>query len=37
MAEPLAPDVREFTEHDDLPGDDVLPGFSVSVAQLFED
>ena len=30
-------DVREFTEHDDLPGDDVLPGFSVRVAQLFED
>lgn len=29
-------DVREFTENDDLPGDDVLPGFSVKVAQLFE-
>jgi len=30
-------DVREFTESDDLPGDDVLPGFSVKVAQLFEE
>ena len=30
-------DVREFTEHDDLPGDDVLPGFSAEVAQLFEE
>jgi Uma2 family endonuclease len=30
-------DVREFTENDDLPGDDVLPGFSVKVAQLFEE
>jgi Uma2 family endonuclease len=29
-------DVREFTENDDLPGDDVLPGFSVKVAELFE-
>ena len=30
-------DVREFTANDDLPGDDVLPGFSVKVAQLFEE
>lgn len=30
-------DVREFTENDNLPGDDVLPGFSVKVAQLFEE
>jgi Uma2 family endonuclease len=29
-------DVREFSEHDELPGDDILPGFSVKVAQLFE-
>ncbi len=29
-------DVREFTAHDDLPGDEVLPGFTVPVAQLFE-
>jgi Uma2 family endonuclease len=28
-------DVREFTENDALPGDDVLPGFSVAVASLF--
>lgn len=28
-------DVREFTEEDDLPGDDVLPGFSVPVTTLF--
>ena len=30
-------DMREFTEDDELPGDDVLPGFSIKVAQLFED
>jgi Uma2 family endonuclease len=30
-------DVRIFNEPDDLPGDDVLPGFSVNVAALFED
>jgi Uma2 family endonuclease len=30
-------DVREFTTQDELPGDDVLPGFVVPVAQLFED
>lgn len=30
-------DVREFTQNDDLPGDDVLPGFAVKVAHLFED
>ena len=30
-------DVREFTAQDELPGDDVLPGFSVKVAELFED
>ena len=30
-------DVREFAEKDDLPGDDVLPGFSVPVAKLFEE
>lgn len=30
-------DVREFGETDHLTGDDVLPGFSVPVAQLFED
>jgi len=29
-------DVREFTADDTLPGDDVLPGFAVPVAQLFE-
>jgi len=29
-------DVREFTINDNLPGDDVLPGFTVPVAQLFE-
>jgi Uma2 family endonuclease len=28
-------DVREFTEEDDLPGGDVLPGFSAPVAALF--
>ncbi len=30
-------DVREFTEADTLPGDDVLPGLSVPVASLFEE
>ncbi|MEW6369238.1 MAG: hypothetical protein AB1714_31840 [Acidobacteriota bacterium] len=30
-------DIREFTVNDELPGDDVLPGFSVKVAVLFED
>lgn len=30
-------DVREFSENDELPGDDVLPGFSVKVAELFEE
>jgi Uma2 family endonuclease len=30
-------DVREFKDADVLPGDDVLPGFSTPVAQLFED
>ena len=29
-------DVREFTADDTLPGDDVLPGFSVKVSELFE-
>jgi Uma2 family endonuclease len=29
-------DVREFTGHDDLPGDEILPGFLVKVAELFE-
>ena len=29
-------DVREFGLDDELPGDDVLPGFSVKVALLFE-
>lgn len=29
--------VREFTKNDNLPGDDVLPGFSAKVAELFED
>jgi Uma2 family endonuclease len=29
-------EVQEFTENDELPGDEVLPGFSVPVAQLFE-
>lgn len=29
-------DVREFKENEELTGDDVLPGFSVPVAQLFE-
>jgi len=30
-------DVREFTMDDDLPGDDVLPGFSVAVRDIFAD
>lgn len=30
-------DVREFTDSETLIGDDVLPGFSVPVADLFED
>jgi len=30
-------DVREFTENDDLTGDEVLPGFAVKVASLFEE
>ncbi len=30
-------DVSEFTETDALPGDDVLPSFSVPVAELFAD
>lgn len=30
-------DVREFTVEDELPGDEILPGFAVSVADLFED
>jgi len=30
-------DVREFGEADTLAGDDVLPGFSVPVASLFEE
>jgi hypothetical protein len=30
-------DVREVTENDDLPGDGLLPGFAVKVAQLFEE
>jgi Uma2 family endonuclease len=30
-------DVREFTEYDILPGDEILPGFSVPVAELFEE
>jgi hypothetical protein len=30
-------DVREFSEADILTGDDVLPGFSVPVARLFEE
>jgi Uma2 family endonuclease len=30
-------DVRELTETDQLSGDDVLPGFAVSVAALFEE
>lgn len=29
-------DIRTFAEADDLPGDDVLPGFAVPVATLFE-
>lgn len=29
-------DVHEFAEQAELPGDDVLPGFSVKVAELFE-
>ncbi len=29
--------MREFTENDELPGEDVLPGFSVKVATLFEE
>jgi Uma2 family endonuclease len=30
-------DVREFRDGDRLPGDDVLPGFDVAVAELFEE
>jgi Uma2 family endonuclease len=30
-------DVREFTIDDGLPGDDVLPGFSVAVRDIFAD
>lgn len=30
-------DVREFKEGEDLPGDEVLPGFSVPVVELFAD
>ena len=30
-------DVRQFTEQDSLPGDEVLPGFSASIAGLFEE
>ena len=30
-------DVREFRESDLLSGDDVLPGFTVEVARLFEE
>ncbi len=30
-------DVREFKETDTLPGDDVLPGFNLTVADLFEE
>jgi Uma2 family endonuclease len=30
-------DVREFTESDTLTGDDILPGFAVLVAELFEE
>ncbi len=30
-------DVRQFAENDTLTGDEVLPGFSVSVASLFEE
>jgi hypothetical protein len=29
--------VREFRESDRLPGDDILPGFTVEVARLFEE
>jgi Uma2 family endonuclease len=29
-------EVREFTESDDLPGDEILPGFAVKVAHLFD-
>ena len=29
-------DIREFTANDVLPGDDILPSFSVPVARLFE-
>ena len=30
-------DVREFAENDELPGDELLPGFAVKVAALFEE
>ncbi len=30
-------EIREFTASDTLPGDDILPGFSIPVAQLFEE
>jgi Uma2 family endonuclease len=30
-------DVRQFAEKDQLPGDDVLAGFSVAVGNLFEE
>lgn len=29
-------EIREFTAADDLPGDEILPGFSVKVAELFD-
>ena len=29
-------DVREFTADDELPGDDVLPGFAIRVTELFD-
>jgi hypothetical protein len=30
-------DVREFTEKDSLPGDDILPGLDLAVTLLFEE
>jgi Uma2 family endonuclease len=30
-------DIRNFAANDDLPGEEVLPGFSVKVARLFEE
>jgi hypothetical protein len=33
----LPTDVERFTDDDELPGDNVLPGFWVPIAELFEE